>query len=62
MNHNYVKHLFYRAGFGVSPQVLNTAKKWTRQEAVDFLFDNSKRIDLLKIDLSEFKYVNVIIL
>lgn len=59
MIHDHVKHLFYRAGFGVSPQVLNAAKEWTRQEAVDFLFDNSKRKDLLKIDFSEFKDVNV---
>jgi len=59
MNRNHIKHLFWRAGFGASPQILAKANNWTRHKTVDFLFKNSQQIDVLKIDLSEFSDVDV---
>lgn len=51
MKQKELQHLYWRAGFGLTPKLYNTYKN-KRIAVVNSLFENSKAITLLKIDLS----------
>ncbi|WP_298531812.1 DUF1800 domain-containing protein [uncultured Algibacter sp.] len=53
MNRNNVQHLYWRSGFGASPDELREFSKKTRKEIVNQLFDNSKQTMRLDVDTSE---------
>lgn len=55
MKQEHIKHLYWRAGFGITPKDLESNSKKSLTEVVGILFENSKQIEDLKIDLSEFK-------
>jgi len=38
-----IQHLFWRAGFGLSPKVWKERQHWSIPQAVDFLFDKAKQ-------------------
>ncbi|WP_299115956.1 DUF1800 family protein [uncultured Winogradskyella sp.] len=62
MNQQHIKHLYWRAGFGIHPEQLMEASNKSRVEVVDNLFRTSESINPLKIDLSEFKNLDVMTL
>lgn len=55
MNQRQLIHLNWRSGFGITPDLLAAAKKWTRKKNVDLIFDNSTSVEPIELDLSEFK-------
>ncbi len=54
MTLNELQHLYWRAGFGISPEKAQPLLKLSRKQVVDDLFKKSKSISPLEIDLSEF--------
>ncbi|GGI56081.1 DUF1800 domain-containing protein [Winogradskyella haliclonae] len=62
MKHEHIKHLYWRAGFGITPKQLMEHSNKSRAEVVDTLFRTSESINSLKIDLSEFKNLDVMTL
>ena len=59
MKQEHIKHLYWRAGFGISPKTLNEQSSKPRFEVIDDLFQVTKKTKPLKIDLSEFKSIDV---
>ncbi|MFD1062777.1 DUF1800 family protein [Winogradskyella litorisediminis] len=55
MEAEHLKHLYWRAGFGIMPKDLECNANKTTAQVVDELFQNSEMIEDLTIDLSEFK-------
>ncbi|TCK68012.1 uncharacterized protein DUF1800 [Winogradskyella wandonensis] len=55
MKAEHLKHLYWRAGFGVTPSILERYKNATISQVVSDLFKASETTEPLKIDLSEFK-------
>lgn len=53
-----LQHLYWRVGFGLNPAKFNSLHK-NRQQIVDAIFDNSKSISPLKIDLSFMNGVTI---
>ena len=47
-----LQHLFLRAGFGITPQLVNDLSKKNKNKVVDFLFSTTT-FQPLEIDLSE---------
>ena len=62
MKQEHIKHLYWRAGFGIHPEQLMEASNKSRVEVVDNLFRTSESINPLKIDLSDFKNLDVMAL
>ena len=58
MTQQELQHLYWRVGFGINPTNFNSLPK-NRQQIVDAIFDNSKSISPLKIDLSFMHGVTV---
>lgn len=50
-----INHLYWRAGFGITPNKLNKLQTLNRQEVVNDLFKKSKSFKALEIDLSEYE-------
>ncbi len=48
-----IQHLYNRAGFGITPSELNRCLDKTQQENIQYLFETSKAVQHLNIDLSE---------
>ncbi len=42
MRTSNIKHLHWRAGFGLNPAQWQTRQHWSITQAVDFLFDSAK--------------------
>ncbi|RMB64151.1 DUF1800 domain-containing protein [Dokdonia sinensis] len=55
MNPQEIKHLYWRAGFGISPKALSKLEDASRGEVVDTLFEAAKTIKPLEMDLSAFE-------
>jgi uncharacterized protein (DUF1800 family) len=52
MKTKQLQHLFLRAGFGITPQLVNDLSKKNKNKVVDFLFSTTT-FQPLEIDLSE---------
>ena len=60
MNQRHIQHLYWRAGFGISPKQLEQLVPKSRVEIVNALFDSSSSITPLKIDMSKFEDIDYI--
>ncbi|MEO0777657.1 MAG: DUF1800 domain-containing protein [Bacteroidota bacterium] len=45
-----IKHLYWRAGFGLTPREWETRRHWTVERAVDELFDHASQASALQLD------------
>ncbi len=54
MKDRHLIHLHWRSGFGITPSSLKSAKLLSKQNNVNSIFDISKKIELIQLDLSEF--------
>ena len=54
MTQQNIQHLYWRAGFGALPEDLLKFKNFSRRQVVNSLFDSSKTISPLEIDISDF--------
>ncbi|RUA32058.1 MAG: DUF1800 domain-containing protein [Bacteroidetes bacterium] len=55
MKRHSIQHLYLRAGFGISKSKLDNLASHSKAEVVEQLFANSRKLEPLKIDLSEFE-------
>ncbi len=55
MHRTHIQHLYWRAGFGISPQQIHANTTTGRIEVVEDLFNASKAINPLEIDVSDLK-------
>jgi len=60
MNQRHIQHLYWRAGFGISPKQLEQLAHKSKAEIVDDLFDGSSSTTPLRIDMSEFEHVDYV--
>ena len=58
MTQREIQHLYWRAGFGISPKQLQAIANKSRAEIVNDLFDESKKVTPLKIDILEFEHID----
>ena len=58
MTNNDLQHLYWRAGFGVLPNMAKKLMTLEREIVVDELFKNSKYYTPLTIDIEEFTSIN----
>ncbi|ARV09870.1 hypothetical protein BTO05_09530 [Winogradskyella sp. PC-19] len=58
MKQEHIKHLYWRAGFGVKPIDLVEKSNISRREVIDGLFRASQEWEPLKIDLTEFENID----
>jgi uncharacterized protein (DUF1800 family) len=58
MRQRDIQHLYWRAGFGISPKQLQQLVPKSRAKIVNGLFDASYRTTPLKIDISELKEID----
>lgn len=56
MQQEKIKHLYWRAGFGLSPTEWQRKQNWTVQEAVDSLFQEAKRAKPLALQNEDVSY------
>ncbi|CAI8200953.1 MAG: Uncharacterised protein [Formosa sp. Hel1_33_131] len=54
MNQRELIHLHWRTGFGATPALIAASTKLSRENNVNLLFDASKKIEPIQIDLSDF--------
>ena len=54
MNQREYIHLNWRAGFGAMPTLIAASKKLSKKDCVNELFDTSRKIEPIQIDLSDF--------
>lgn len=59
METRHIQHLYWRAGFGISPKDLNNLIGKSRDEIVEDLFYESRRPVPIDIDHSEFRNLNI---
>ena len=57
MEKHEIKHLYFRAGFGILPNQLNKLQTYSRERVIDNLFASSKHYEPLTIDLSDLQSV-----
>ena len=57
MKQKHIQHLYWRTGFGITVDDLNSIKSNSKSAIVSSIFLNSKNIDLLQLDLSEFNSI-----
>ncbi|WP_346881686.1 DUF1800 domain-containing protein [uncultured Algibacter sp.] len=50
MKKKHIQHLYWRIGFGILPNELNTLSKQNKKTVIDSLFKASKTVTLLKLD------------
>lgn len=53
MKQKHIQHLYWRVGFGLSPNKLENLSKKKKKAIVNALFEASKETELLKVDTSE---------
>lgn len=58
MTQREIQHLYWRAGFGITPKQLQKLTNKPRAQVIDELFNNSKTSTSLKIDISEFENID----
>ena len=58
MTLKHQQHLYWRAGFGISPNQLNILSKKDKEEIVSDLFSASKSVTPLKVNISELKNIS----
>ena len=54
MKQRHLIHLYWRSGFGIKPLSLKLAKALNKKKNVNLIFESSKKIEPIQIDLSEF--------
>ena len=54
MKQRHLIHLHWRSGFGIKPSSLQSAKALNKKKNVNSIFESSKKIEPIQIDLSEF--------
>ena len=54
MKDRHLIHLHWRSGFGITPSSLKSAKLLSKKKNVNSIFDISKKIEPIQLDLSEF--------
>ena len=54
MKQRHLIHLHWRSGFGIKPSSLHSAKALNKKKNVNSIFESSKKIEPIQIDLSEF--------
>lgn len=54
MKNRHLIHLHWRSGFGITPSSLKSAKFLSKKKNVNSIFDISKKIEPIQLDLSEF--------
>ena len=57
MKPNHIQHLFWRVGFGITPNELKNLSKKKKEVIVDNLFIASKSTTLLEVDTSEIEAI-----
>ncbi|WP_194765825.1 DUF1800 family protein [Tamlana sp. I1] len=55
MKTRHLQHLYFRAGFGLDYKAIQQLKKQSKKEIVAKLFEASKKVEPLSLDLSEFE-------
>lgn len=58
MKQEHIKHLYWRAGFGVKPKDLVEKSNISRRQVISGLFGATQKWKPLKIDLSEFENID----
>lgn len=58
MEIRHIKHLYWRAGFGINPNQADLLRHKTRNEIVKTLFIESRKYDPLVVDISEYNGLN----
>lgn len=51
---NKIKHLYWRAGFGLSPEEWQQRQNWSIKQAVDALFAEAKNVSALPVPARDF--------
>ena len=54
MKRRHLIHLHWRSGFGITPSSLESTKALNKKKNVNSIFQTSKKIEPIEIDLSEF--------
>lgn len=49
-----IQHLYWRAGFGIEPNKLDQIQNWSKTAIIEDIFEQSKNVTPLKMDLSAF--------
>ncbi|WP_152286112.1 DUF1800 domain-containing protein [Flavicella marina] len=57
MKSAHIQHLYWRAGFGITPNEMASLKKKSTNKVVKALFKNSKNYTPLEVDLSELAII-----
>ncbi|GGZ88789.1 DUF1800 domain-containing protein [Algibacter mikhailovii] len=57
MKPNHIQHLYWRVGFGISPNQLKLFSKKKKKEIVNQLFEDSKSMTTLEVDTTEIKTI-----
>ncbi|CAH8287746.1 uncharacterized protein (DUF1800 family) [Mariniflexile fucanivorans] len=55
MNKKHIQHLYWRVGFGMTPQQLHAISKLEKKQVVDTIFKASKKITPLQVDIAELE-------
>ena len=55
MKEDHIKHLYWRAGFGITPAEIDKIKHKSRTEIVDDIFYDAKSFRPVEVDHSDFK-------
>ena len=58
MKRKDIQHLYWRAGFGIDPKLLDTLTSKTKSQIVANLFSVSSNYNLLKVDTSEIDHLS----
>lgn len=53
MKPEHIQHLFWRIGFGATPQNIKSLSKKSKKAIINQIFEDSKNVQVLKIDTSE---------
>lgn len=56
MKNQDLKHLYWRAGFGITPNQLNMLSKTDKRQVVDALFKESSEMTTLEVDTSDLSH------
>ncbi|WP_027137954.1 DUF1800 domain-containing protein [Gaetbulibacter saemankumensis] len=57
MRRSEIQHLYWRAGFGISPVTIESLRHLKRKVVVNKLFDDSASVTLLTVDTSEIQSI-----
>ena len=59
MKDRHLIHLHWRSGFGITPSSLKSAKLLNKTKNVNSIFEISKQIEPIQLDLSEFDKIKL---